>query len=348
MIPRLSAALLALIALSPAVQAQETFEAVDQLAADFVGDTTPGLGVLVMSQGEVVHIAGYGFADLARKTPVTVDSIFDLASVSKEMTALAVRAQIEAGLYTPETPIGDILPQLADIDSPRPLTVGDLIHHLSGLTDYLSWDGYSSKTSTFEIVDWLGKQDLDHSPGQQFDYSNSGYVTLGAVAGAIEGVDTLAAVLQTRIWDIAGMTDTGLPEPVDARRRVTGYVGTGGNFEPAYDPTVTEGDGNVFTTLKDMAKYEAGLSQGAYLKDTAALFANGAYDNGNPIADEDGLGYGYGWQLNDTHALHTGSWTGTSTLYTRNLETGVTVVLLANGEAAELWELAEQIEAAVE
>lgn len=348
MIPRLSAALLALIVLSSAAQAQTTLAVLDQLVADFVGDTTPGLGVLVMHNGVVIHIAGYGFANITQETPVTVNTIFDLASVSKEMTALAARAQIEAGLYTEETLIGDILPQLADIDSPRPMTVGDLIHHLSGLTDYLSWDGYSSKTSTFEIVDWLGKQDLDHLPGQQFDYSNSGYVTLGAVAGAVEGMDTLAAVLQTRIWDIAGMTDTGLPEPVDAGRRVTGYVGTGGNFEAAYDPTVAEGDGNVFTTLKDMAKYEAGLWQGAYLKDTEALFANGAYDNGNPIGDEDGLGYGYGWQLNDTHALHTGSWTGTSTLYTRNLETGVTVVLLANGEAAELWELAEQIEAAVE
>ncbi len=345
MIARLTAAL---IALTPAAYAQTQLPEVDELATHFLGETTPGLGVLVMRQGVVLHMAGYGFANIDDETPVAVDTIFDLASVSKEMTALAVRSQIEAGLYSEDTPIGDILPQMADINSPRPITVRDVIHHLSGLPDYLSWDGYNSQTSNFEIVEWLGKQDLDHPPGNQFDYSNSGYVTLGAVAGAVEGMDTLAAVLQTRIWDIAGMTDTGLPEPVDAGRRVTGYDGTGGSFKPAYDPSVAEGDGNVFTTLTDLAKYEAGLWHGAYLKDTSALFVNGAYDDGKPIADEDGLGYGYGWQLDDTHALHTGSWTGTSTLYQRNLTTGVTVVLLANGEAAELWELADQIEAAVE
>lgn len=341
MLLRLTAAL---IALQQASYAQTTLPAVDQLASDFLGDTTPGLGVLVMRQGDVIHIAGYGWANIADQTSVTADTIFDLASVSKQMTALAARAQMEAGFYTEDTPIGDILPQMADI----PITVGDLIHHVSGLPDYLSWDGYSSKTNNFEIVAWLGQQDLDHPPAQQFDYSNSGYVTLGAVASAVEGVDSLAAILQTRIWDIAGMTDTGLPEPVDPDRRVTGYDGTDGTFEPANDPTVAEGDGNVFSTLNDLAKYESGLWQGVYLKDTSALFSNGTYEDGQPIADEDGLGYGYGWQLDETHALHTGSWTGTSTLYTRNLKTGVTVVLLANGEAAELWDLADQIESAVE
>lgn len=135
---------------------------------------------------------------------------------------------------------------------------------------------------------------------------------------------------------------------MDPDRRVTGYRGEDGDFTPAFDPTVVQGDGNVFTTLADLARYEAGLWQGAYLQDTAALFSTGTYDDGTPIADEDGLGYGYGWELDGDMALHTGSWDGTSTLYQRNLDTGVTVILLANGESASLWQLADDIAGAVD
>jgi CubicO group peptidase (beta-lactamase class C family) len=345
----LPAALLALIPLThPAQAADPTLPAIDALADAFIGDTTPGLGVLVTRQGEPLHIAGYGLADLEAETPVTPDSIFDLASVSKQMTALAARMQIEEGLYDQDTPIADLLPDLAEIDSPRPLTVGDLVHHLSGLTDYLSWEEYGAETDNAEVLAWLAEQDLDHDPGQQYDYSNSGYLTLGSLVAAADGADDLAAVLQTRIWDASGMADTALPDPIDEDRRVTGYDGTDGDFEPSFEPTIAQGDGNVFSTLRDLARYEQGFWDATYLTETTSLFTNGSFDDGTPIEDDSGEGYGYGWSISNDgdsdYAAHTGSWMGTSTLYQRNLTTGVTVILLANGEAADLWELAAEIE----
>lgn len=342
----LPAALLALA--QPAWAADPSLPAIDALAETFIGDTTPGLGVLVTRQGQPLHIAGYGLADLDTETPVTPDSIFDLASVSKQMTALAARMQIEDGLYDPETPIADLLPDLADIDSPRPLTVGDLVHHLSGLTDYLSWEGYGPDTDNADVLAWLADQDLDHDPGQQYDYSNSGYLALGSLVAAADEADDLAAVLQSRIWDVAGMADTALPDPIDPDRRVTGYDGTGGDFEPSADPNIAQGDGNVFSTLRDLALYEQGFWDGSYLSDAFALFTNGSFDDASPITDDSGEGYGYGWSLSNDgsndYAAHTGSWMGTSTLYQRNLTSGVTIILLANGESADLWELAAEIE----
>lgn len=330
--------------------AQPTLPDIDTLAEAFVGDTTPGLGVLVLREGKVLHMAGYGFADIDEETPVTPDSIFDLASVSKQMTALAARMQIEEGLYEEATPVSDLLPAFADIDSPRPLTVGDLIHHLSGLTDYLSWDDYAPDSTNDDVITWLAEQPLDHDPGERFDYSNSGYLTLGSVVAAADEVDNLHDVLQSRVWDVAGMADTALPDPIDPDRRVTGYVGTGGDFSLSMDPNIVEGDGNVFTTLKDLAKYEAAFWDGSLLDDPAPLYVNGQYDDGSPIADGSDEGYGYGWSVTkgeQDYATHTGSWMGTSTLYVRNLSDGVAVILLANGEEADLWELQGQIEAAV-
>ena len=345
------------LALAPVVlclglpaQAEPILPAIDAIAEAFVGDTTPGLGVVVMKQGKVLHIAGYGFADIDEETPVTPDSIFDLASVSKQMTALAARMQIEEGLYEEGTPVADLLPAFAEIDSPRPITVGDLIHHLSGLTDYLSWDDYGADTTNNDVVAWLAEQPLDHDPGTRFDYSNSGYLTLGSVVAAADEAESLRDVLQSRVWDVAGMEDTAVPAPIDPDRRVTGYDGTGGDFSESMDPNIVEGDGNVFSTLNDLAAYEAALWDGSLLDDPAPLYVNGTYDNGQPIADDSDEGYGYGWSVTkgeEDYATHTGSWMGTSTLYARNLTTGVTVILLANGEAADLWEVQAEIEAAV-
>ena len=351
--PFFAALTLALAVLHPAaLGAQPQVSPIDDLANDFIGHTTPGLGVLVTRGGEVVHIAGYGAADIESETPITPQSIFDLASVSKEMTALAARMQIEAGLYDEETPIADILPSLAAIGAPRPLVVADLLFHMSGLPDYLEWEDYGSETTNAEVLEWLAGQELDHDPGKQFEYSNTGYLVLGAVVAAAEDADDLASVLQARVWGHLGMTDTALPDPADPASRVTGYDGENGDFDVAMDPNVAQGDGNVFSTLTDLAKYEAALAGGDLLEDTEALFMQGRFDDGNFVQDEDDISYGYGWQLyeadGDSYAAHSGSWTGTSTYYLRNLTTGVSVVLLANGEAADLWELADEIEAAVE
>lgn len=351
--PFFAALTLALAVLHPAaLGAQPQVSPVDDLANDFIGDTTPGLGVLVTRGGEVVHIAGYGAADIESETPITPQSIFDLASVSKEMTALAARMQIEAGLYDEETPIADILPSLAAIDTPRPLVVADLLFHMSGLPDYLEWEDYGSETTNAEVLEWLAGQELDHAPGKQFEYSNTGYLVLGAVVAAAEDADDLAGVLQARVWGPLGMSDTALPDPADPARRVTGYDGENGDFDVAMDPNVAQGDGNVFSTPTDLAKYEAALAGGDLLEDTEALFMQGRFDDGKFVQDEDDISYGYGWQLyeadGESYAAHSGSWTGTSTYYLRNLTTGVSVVLLANGEAADLWELADEIEAAVD
>lgn len=345
--------LMALAAIYPAaLSAQPQIASIDDLAQSFIGDTTPSLGVLVSNGGDVLHIARYGPADIESETPLTPQSIFDLASVSKQMTALAARMQIEAGLYTEETPITDILPALGAIDSPRPLVVADLLFHMSGLPDYLEWEDYGNKTTNAEVLDWLTAQELDHAPGKQFEYSNTGYLVLGAVVAAAEDAEDLAQVLQARVWGPLGMSDTALPDPADPNRRVTGYDGTGGDFEVAMDPSVAQGDGNVFSTLTDLAKYEAALATGALLEDTEALFMQGRFDDGKFVQDEDDISYGYGWQVyeadGESYAAHSGSWTGTSTFYLRNLSTGVSVVLLANGEAADLWELADEIEAELE
>ncbi len=354
----IAAALFLLSACVPAWAEDPTIDAVDRVVEPVIGQDTPGLGVLVMKGGEVLHMKGYGYTDIASKAPVTRDSLFDLASVSKQMTAQAAMLQMEDGLYTPETEIATILPAFEDQPGEeRALTVSDLVHHVSGLADYLDGNeelNYGAETTNAEVVAWLARQPLLRPPGTKFDYSNSGYLTLGTLVTKADDKKSLDDVLEERIFKPLGMTSSGLvtSSRIDENRQVTGYSGTKGKFDESYSPTVTEGDGNVITSLADLAKYEKALATNALLSEEATekLFENGTYDDGSAI-EEDGEGYGYGWSIatgKQNYATHSGSWMGTSTYYQRNLTSGVTVILLANGEDISLGDLATEVEQAAE
>ncbi|MBB4065914.1 serine hydrolase domain-containing protein [Gellertiella hungarica] len=353
---RVLALVATMLAAGAAMAEDPEIGAVDEAVEPYLGKDTPGLGVLVMRDGEIIHLKGYGYADIAAETPVTRDSLFDLASVSKQMTAQAAMLQIEDGLYTPETEIATILPAFEDQPGEeRALTVSDIVHHVSGLADYLDGNeelNYGAETTNAQVIEWLARQPLLRPPGTKFDYSNSGYLTLGSLVAAADGKKSLDDVLEERIFKPLGMTSSGLvtSSRIDENRQVTGYSGTGGKFDESYSPTVTEGDGNVITSLADLAKYEKALATNALLSEEATdkLFENGTYDDGSAI-EEDGEGYGYGWSIatgKQNYATHSGSWMGTSTYYQRNLTSGVTVILLANGEDISLGDLAAEVEQA--
>ncbi|MFM8459773.1 MAG: serine hydrolase domain-containing protein, partial [Chthoniobacterales bacterium] len=240
--------LLALAVLMPSLasaQDEPELEAVDELVAPLIDKETPGLGVLVMKDGEVIHMKGYGAADVESGKKVDADTLFDLASLSKEMTALAAMLQIKDGLYEEDTPISKVLPVFAETEfDGRPVSVGDLVHHLSGFTDYLSGDedlDYGEKTTNAQVLEWLAKQEQDHTAGEKFEYSNSGYVTLGSLVAAADKADTLSDVLHARVWDKLDMDSTGLITPVQPERVVSGYKGQDGDFEPSDDTTNVEG-----------------------------------------------------------------------------------------------------------
>lgn len=333
--------------------------AVDAVAAEAVGSATPGLALLVTHAGQVVHIRGYGHADLQRRFAVTPDTVFDLASVSKQFTALAVALLIAEGRWTLDSEVADVLPEFASDGEQRAITVGDLVHHLAALPDYLAvWDEEFEESSTnTEVVAWLARQPLEGAPGLRYEYSNSAYLLLAGAVAAAAGTRDLQAFLQGRVWQPLGMRSTSIGAPVAGlpRARVArGYAGADGDFEISESPGLVQGDGSVLTSLRDLARYERALVERRLLdaRHTAMLFRNGEFDNGNPLDDGDGYGYGFGWSLGNwegsRYATHSGSWMGTSTYYLRNLDSGVSVIVLANVEDLDVESIAMAVEAAVE
>ena len=325
---RLFLAALPLVCLTDTVAAQgdnPSREDVDALVEPYVGKDAPGIAVLVMRNGEILHMKGYGQADTEADVPVDADTVFDLASLSKQMTDMALMLLIDKGLVKEDVLLKDVLPAFKSQNTgERDLTIGDLVHHVSGLPDYASAGfDYKPESTNDEVIAWLVEQPLVRPPGTEFEYSNSGYVVLANVIAALDGKDSLADVLRGRIWGPLGMGSTNLITPaegVDPAKVTKGYSGTNGDFKESMVPSALEGDGEVLTTISDLALYQAALDRNTLLDPDAIkrLCTTGTMDDGSPLKQKDGSGYGFGWNIvtdnGQDYCWHNGSWFGTSTV----------------------------------
>lgn len=300
-------------------------------------DNGPGVAVLVIDNGEIVHRSGYGFADIDAETLIDANSVFDLASVSKQFTALAIQILAERGELTINDTLASHVVEFVEPDPSRPITLKDLLHHVSGLDDYSgdSWEGTDDEFSNLTVQEhlaWINDHDLLRTPGTVYEYNNSGYVLLAHVVESVAG-KTLPQFLQDEVFDPLDMDSSIVMNDADQTilNRVTGYIVEDDEVSEESNPTAVYGDGNVFTNLNDLAKYDAALRNHSIINSQSinALFEAARLDNGNEIED-DGLGYGMGWELGDGYVSHSGNWDGTSTYYLHFTEREDTVIVLSN------------------
>ncbi|HEX3088117.1 MAG TPA: serine hydrolase domain-containing protein, partial [Ilumatobacteraceae bacterium] len=152
----------------------------------------PGCTVAVGRDGTVVFAEAYGAARLDPLEPMTVDTVVDIGSVSKQFTATAVLLLAERGKIDLDAPLSTYLPDLPAWAS-RP-TIAQMIHHQSGIPDYIDLlldRGFTETGSSPTIADALAAlgdvADLHFEPGTSWEYSNSNYFLLGQVVQAVTG-----------------------------------------------------------------------------------------------------------------------------------------------------------------
>ncbi len=169
----------------------------------------PGVVVGLIADGELRHVAVRGVANLEHRVPITRETVFHVASVSKQFTAFAVATLADEGRLGLDDPVAKHLDWFPFAD----ITVRQLIHHTSGLRDqwmltFLSGRRLEDVITTGDITTLIGRQkELNFPPGSQYSYSNSGYTLLGAVIEAVTG-ETLREFCAGRIFGPLGMTST--------------------------------------------------------------------------------------------------------------------------------------------
>jgi CubicO group peptidase (beta-lactamase class C family) len=321
--------------------------AVTKLVRDTgIKSSDPGIAVLAIKAGRVLLMEGYGLADIASKEAITACTRFELASVSKIMTATAVLILQERGLLSMDDDVRKFIPELPRYAN-GPLRIRDMLQHVSGLTNYLELESVPKSNKSYWVnADYLaalGKAPLDFAIGQKYEYNNTNYM-LAALVIERAAKKPFGDVLRDEIFLPAGMKSTfvysgpaSIPADVAAScSNAVGYEKEKGKWvaswgiPPGYKEAehLEVGDGAIWSNLEDMAKWDTALRTNKLIKPaTMKLALTGSKKN---------KGYGLGWQLyhEDDGSLygygHDGYWQGFNTMYYNYLTGKHTVVLLSN------------------
>ncbi len=325
--------------------------AIDVLAEHFYEDG-PGAAIAIVD-GDQVTLACYGLANVESGLPIKPNTLFDLASVSKQFTAAAILRLDLDGELDVEQSVQSLLSDFRIPVKGRAITVSDLLHHLSGLPDYSSddWDGSDrgfAELSTETHLGWLNRQRPLSAPGRRYRYNNSGYALLGLIIERLSG-QSQETFMRERLFTPAGMRNVEVLDRIGERfpRAAKGYAAEDDEFSPSFSATRITGDGNVYAHIADMARWAQAL-EGDSIFSTAPrnrLWENGRFDNGRPLDDGAGYGYGLGWVLDEDsdRQSHSGSWDGTATYLLRDGGSRRWVIVHSNDENADVESIADAL-----
>ena len=240
------------------VNADSLTEKVDKLFVSWDKLDSPGCALGIIRDGELIYVRGYGMANLEHNIPITSKSIFRIGSTSKQFTAMCLALLEEEGKLSLDDSLRKFLPQMPEYADK--ITIRHLIHHTSGIRDYLTLATIAGMRDTdyftdAEAVDLLARQkELNFAPGEEYLYSNSGYFLLSQIVKKASGI-SLREYAEEKIFQPLGMTHTHFHDDHTeiVENRASGYAPKkGGGFVISMTTLPMTGDGGVFTSVEDL------------------------------------------------------------------------------------------------
>ena len=313
---------------------------------------------LYAEHGEIVSKGAMGFRNPDSTLPIREDTVFQLASVSKQFTASAVMLLIRKGLLHLDDKIIQYFPELAAYAG---VTVRHLLTHTGGVPDYFDdadwfidlWKKENRVPGNDEILRFLCETKLNPSfaPGEKLEYSNTGYNLLALLVERLSGVP-YEEFLQKNIFEPAGMTSTrcchirrdGVPFENYARAMVIENGKYAADVDAAKVREVIafdglNGDDYVYTNIFDMLKWDRALRDGTVLtlEEQRLMYTPAKLASGeNAVYNEEkGLCYGFGWGVGRDEKLglvvsHSGGMPGVNTWFERFIDADRVLVMLFN------------------
>jgi len=329
--------LLSLDTLAQVKQDAQLTRSIDSLVAPQFSDNQPGVSILVAKHGEIVYAKAFGSANLELNVPLRPEMVFDLGSITKQFTAVAILQLGEHGKLALRDSIQQYVkdfPSKGDT-----ITIANLLTHTSGIPDYMQLDfkdRYIERRdfSPKAIIDSFKTRPLQFEPGTKFSYSNSGYFLLGYIIEQVSG-ESYEQYIQQHILSPLGLNNTFYKKPNEIiPNHVNGYKKTGELYQNAdfWSATLPYAAGNLVSNTADLFKWHQALYGGKLLKKETL---NKAF---TPFILKDGssAGYGYGWYQRDLNGVksigHGGAITGFLTDEMYYPAADVYVVVLCNCE----------------
>jgi CubicO group peptidase (beta-lactamase class C family) len=342
-LPRFALLCACLLALSVAARAQDLLPKFEEYAQATVKAERFSGAILVARDGKILISKGYGMADVENDVPNTPETKFRLGSLTKQFTAAAILLLQERGKLSVQDSICKYVAPCPE--AWQPVTIHQLLSHTAGVPNFTSFTEYArtmrEPTTAEATIGRFRDRPLDFKPGENYQYSNSGYVLLGHVVEKVSG-KSYESFLRENIFEPLKMTSTGYDHPNEiVKRRARGYSLRDEKIvnAPYLDMSIPFSAGALYSTVGDLFLWDQALYTEKLLKKTSldAMFT--AVRNN----------YGYGFNVNKLFnrriVAHGGGIEGFVTSIQRFPDDRVTVIVLSNLEAAPSGRIARDLAA---
>ncbi len=333
--------------------ASEKIARIDSLINDYSSKNSFNGNILVALNGFNVYQRSVGYSDPIKKVSSKPESVYQLASVSKQFTAAAIMLLQSDGKLSFDDFLTKYIPELPY----RNVTIRQLLHHVGGLPNYMYltdkyWDN-SRPPNNEDVIGLMARYKLPvfFQPGTRYDYSNTGYVMLATIVQRVSGM-SLNDFLQHRVFRPLGMTSTFVYSSADTsikRRQTDGFRASRSGYIRIMDTENNGpvGDKGVCTTTGDLFKWDRALYMGSPINQ--ALLDEAFAPIMTPSGKE--IPYGFGFRIRECNGCkviyHNGLWEGARTNFHRYLDSQNTIIVLNNTSTRINHELVKQIESII-
>jgi CubicO group peptidase (beta-lactamase class C family) len=300
----------------------------------------PGASVLVIHDGLPIVRRAYGYADLEAKVPATPLTNYRLASITKQFTAAAILLLMEQDKLSLDDPIRKYLPTLPAVT--QPVLIRHLLTHTGGLIDYeeVMAPDTVEPLHDADVLHLLEGQNQVYFPaGSAYRYSDTGYSLLSLIVARVSGED-FATFLREHIFKPLHMHQSVAFEAgiSTVANRAYGYSLENQVWKRT-DQSLTSavlGDGGVYSSIDDLAKWDQALYDGRLLKPATWKMA---FSPDTPT-DDPNVAYGFGWRISGESIWHSGETMGFRNVIVRYPQHRLTVIVLCNRNDPEPYPLA--------
>lgn len=321
---------------------------IDQIVLQDINPQGPGVAIAVVKDGELIHCQGYGLANLEWGCPIQPDTVFQLASITKQFTATAIMLLEQQGKLHLDDPITTYLPDYPTHD--RHITITHLLNHTSGIPSYTGLDIFITDLihkalTPHDLPAYFKDLPLEFEPGTRFVYNNSGYHLLGLIIEQASGV-SYEQFIQQHIFQPLGMNHSYyMHNKAIIPQRASGYDKTPEGYQQAeyLNMLIPYAAGSLGSTVEDLVRWDAGLHAGQLLDQATQ---ERMY---TPVQLADGstapYGFGFGTHNYEGHRLihHGGGIFGFHTFIARFVDEQAMIAILANDSGIDVEKITRNI-----
>lgn len=324
-----------LVTITNNINAQNFEKQIDEMMEAQYKPDIPGATALIARDGKVIYRNAFGLANLELNVPMKPENVFEIGSITKQFTAVSILMLLEQNKLSLDDEITAFIPDYPTMG--KSITVHHLLTHMSGVKSYTDMASFRESARTdmtpTELIDVFKNEPMDFDPGEEWHYSNSGYILLGYIIEKVSGT-SYADFIQENIFDRLGMKHSYYGSKISLiPNRASGYQPTETGYRNAdyLSMTLPYAAGSIMSTVDDLLLWNQAIHNNILISKSSKkmAFTNYLLNNGKAT------NYGYGWQPNELNGIpsieHGGGIFGYNTMGVYVPSENVYVAVFTNG-----------------